>query len=147
MTTITLEVPDELAAELHIAPAALPNLLREAVAAKIVRFAPQSNREDAAPIYQEIIELLTSGPTAAQLVAFKISDAVQERLEDLLANRQDIVDNMHKITANTTLTHACERHTWLGFLLHRQNATVSTVVAAILSPLLSTMSWRLARKA
>jgi hypothetical protein len=35
------------------------------------------------PIYQEIIDLLTSGPTADRLLAFKISASAQERLEEL----------------------------------------------------------------
>lgn len=90
MTTITLEIPDELAAELKITPAALPNLIREAVAAKVARAALQSSIESTAPISQEIVDLLTSGPTVAQLIAFKISDAAQERVEELLfKNREE----------------------------------------------------------
>jgi hypothetical protein len=104
MTTITLEVPDELAAEFNIAPAALPNLIREAVAAKVARSAPQSNREGAAPIYQEIIDLLTSGPTADRLIVFKISDSVQERLEELLhENHEEELSPEERAELNTYL--------------------------------------------
>lgn len=85
MTTITLEVPDELAAHFKIAPAALSALIREAVAAKTSRLTPQNGSAGSVPpIYQEIIDLLTSGPSADQLLAFKISDLAQDRLEDLL---------------------------------------------------------------
>jgi hypothetical protein len=104
MTTITLEIPDELAAELNIAPAALPNLIREAVAAKVAKSTPQSSHEEAAPIYQEIIELLTSGPTADQVVAFKISGSVQERLEELLdKNREEELSAEERAELNTYL--------------------------------------------
>lgn len=72
-----------------MAPAALPNLIREAVAAKVARSAPQSSGEETTPIYQEIIDLLTSGPTAGRVIAFEISDLAQERLEDLLHKNRE----------------------------------------------------------
>jgi hypothetical protein len=91
MTTITLEVPDELAAQFKIAPAALSALIREAVAAKAARLSPRNQEEESAqPVFQEIIDLLASGPTADRLIRFKLSDTAQERLEDLLdRNRED----------------------------------------------------------
>src|SRR5689334_14676277 len=89
MTTITLEIPDELAAHFKIAPAALPNLIREAVVAKVARLTPQNGSTEATPIYQEVIDLLTAGPTADQLLAFKISDPAQEHLEELLYKNQE----------------------------------------------------------
>ena len=91
MTTITIEIPDNLAAQFQIAPAALPALIREAIASKLARLSPQSaDSAPASPIYQEIIDLLTVGPTAEQILAFKISDSAQQRLEELLdKNREE----------------------------------------------------------
>ena len=105
MTTITLEVPDELAAQFKIAPAALPALIREAVAAKIARLSPQNGGDESAqPIYQEIIDLLSSGPTADQLIASKISDSAQERLEELLhKNREEELTAEERAELNTYL--------------------------------------------
>lgn len=105
MTTITLEVPDELAAHFKIAPAALPALIREAVAAKVARLSPQDGSDESAPpIYQEMIDLLTSGPTADQLLAFKISTSAQERLEELLRkNREEELTAEERADLNTYL--------------------------------------------
>lgn len=105
MATITLEVPDELAAHFKIAPAALSALIREAVAAKIARLSPQNGSDESAPpIYQEIIDLLTSGPTADQLIAFKISDSAQERLEELLhKNREEELTAEERAELSTDL--------------------------------------------
>jgi hypothetical protein len=105
MTTITLEVPDELAAHFKIAPAALPALIREAVAAKVARLSPQDGGDELAPpIYQEMIDLLTSGPTADQLLTFKISESAQERLEELLRkNREEELTAEERADLNTYL--------------------------------------------
>lgn len=103
MTTITIEVPDDLVAQFKISPAALPSLIREAVASKLARSATQNVSEDAElPLYQEIIDLLTSGPTATQLLAFKISSAAQERLEELLdKNREKEITAEERAELNT----------------------------------------------
>ncbi len=85
MTTITLEVPDELAAQFKIDPALLPEFVREAVAAKLTRLSQSSTGiASPQPVHQEIINFLASSPTLEQVIAFKLSDAAQERLEDLL---------------------------------------------------------------
>ncbi len=85
MTTITLEVPDELAAEFKIDPAHLPEFVREAVAAKLATL-PQSSTGTALvqSLPQGIIDFLASSPTLEQIINFKISDPAQERLEVLL---------------------------------------------------------------
>lgn len=58
----------------------------------------------APPIYQEIIDLLTAGPTADQLLAFKISNAAQERLEELLRkNREESLTAEERADLNTYL--------------------------------------------
>jgi len=105
MTTITLEVPDELAHNFKIAPAALSALIREAVAAKSSRLSPQNGSDESAPpVYQEVIDLLTSGPTADQLLTFKISDSSQERLEELLhKNSEEGLAAEEKAELNTYL--------------------------------------------
>ena len=70
MTIITLEVPDELAAQFKIDPAYLPALIREAVAAKLAKLTPSSNNvESAQPVYQEMVDFLTSSPTLKQVIA------------------------------------------------------------------------------
>lgn len=105
MTTITLEVPDELAANFKIAPAALSALIREAVTAKASGLSQRGNGNGSAPpIYQEVIDLLTSGPTTDQLLAFKISAAAQERLEDLLyKNNEENLSAEERAELNTYL--------------------------------------------
>jgi hypothetical protein len=87
MTTITLEVPDDLAAQFKANPARLPALIREAVAEKLALSA--NGATAVIPIYQEIINFLAASPTLEQVVDFKISDAAQERLEDLLDKNRE----------------------------------------------------------
>ncbi|MFN0111911.1 MAG: hypothetical protein ACKVZH_23880 [Blastocatellia bacterium] len=103
MTTITLEVPDDLAMQFKISPAALPALIREAVASKFARLSAQSaNGESALPAYQEIMDFLTSSPTPDQLLAFKISASAQDRLEELLdKNREGEITAEERAELNT----------------------------------------------
>lgn len=90
MTTITLEVPDDFATQLQCDPALLPVLLREVVNAKIAQVASPATREASAPpVYQEIIDFLSTSPTPEALIAFKISEAAQERLEELLDKHRE----------------------------------------------------------
>lgn len=85
MTTITLEVPDDLATQLQRDPALLPVLLREVVNARSAQVASPAMRETSdPPVYQEIMDFLATSPTPEALLAFKISAGAQERLEDLL---------------------------------------------------------------
>ena len=89
MTTITIEVPDEMAQQFRIDPAALPALLREAMAAKRAKLA-QATLPSAPPIYREVLDFLATAPNSHQLTGFKISALAQERLEDLLyKNREE----------------------------------------------------------
>lgn len=85
MTTITLEVPDELAAQVVALGGRLPDLLTKALKSEIPTKKEQSNRSGvSAPLYREITDFLASNPLPEQIAAFKISRAAQERLEDLL---------------------------------------------------------------
>lgn len=107
MTSITLDVADELAAQFSIDPSALPALLREAIALKAAKAAVPDNRRDSvAPLYQEVIEFLSSGPTTAQVLAFKISSAAQDRLEELLHRNRE---------AELMATERDELNTYLHF--------------------------------
>ena len=87
MTTVTLELPDELANQIDLTK--LPELLWEFVGRKT----PSKNTSSAsltnAPLYREITDFLGCRPTREQLIAFKISPVAQARLEDLLERNQD----------------------------------------------------------
>lgn len=107
MTSITLNIADDLAAQFRIDPAALPALLREAVAAKTRKAEVRADSNgNHAPLYQEIIEFLSSGPTTVQVLAFKISPETQDRLEELLHRNRE---------AELTATERDELHTYMHF--------------------------------
>jgi hypothetical protein len=90
MTTITLEVSDELAARLTPLQGKLPGLLAEALALRQVDGLAQAESGLAMyPAYQETLNFLTSCPTPDRIVAFKASPATQERLEELLDKRRE----------------------------------------------------------
>jgi len=90
MTTMTLEVPDDLATQLQRDPALPQALLREVVNAKSVQVASLAMREASVPpVYQEIMDFLATSPTPEALVACKISGAAQERLDDLLEKHSE----------------------------------------------------------
>ena len=113
MTSITFNIADELASQFSIDPAALPALIRETVAAKTAKATTQTNGEsNAAPLYQEVIEFLSSGPTTAQVLAFKISSEAQDRLEELLHRNRE---------AELTETERDELNTYLHFSIVRSN--------------------------
>ena len=85
MTTITLEVSDELAARLAPLRDRLPKLLSialELFPADVPLTLPAS--EALNPAFDEMVDFLASGPTPQQIVAFKVSPATQARLEELL---------------------------------------------------------------
>src|SRR3990172_6364961 len=92
MTTITLELPDELAARLVALRDRLPQLLSIAL-----ELSPSSDvpltlpaLTPAHPAFEEMLDFLVSGPSPEKIVAFKVSPAAQARLEELLEkNRQE----------------------------------------------------------
>lgn len=77
MTTITLDVPDELAASLRRAGDRLPELLA------------LSLQQPALPaaVYRYILDFLASQPTAEQIAAFGPTPDMTERLRTLLARQ------------------------------------------------------------
>jgi hypothetical protein len=89
MTTITLEIPDELAAQVASLRGKLPDLL-----ARVLRSEEAGKKalalDGEAPLYREITDFLAANPSPEQIIAFKISAAAQQRLEDLLdKNREE----------------------------------------------------------
>jgi len=89
MTTITLQVPDELAARLVPVREQLPQLLSAAldVFPELDTTTPNLARH---PVFEEMIDFLASGPTPRQPVAFKASPSTQARLDELLdKNREE----------------------------------------------------------
>jgi hypothetical protein len=92
MTTITLELPDELAARLVTLRDRLPQLLSIAL-----ELSPSSDVPLTLPAltpahraFEEMLDFLASGPSPEKIVAFKVSPAAQARLEELLEkNRQE----------------------------------------------------------
>jgi hypothetical protein len=91
MTAITLEVSDELAAKLASVGQQLPNLLSQALELQAAEALTEERTEkDGQPIFQEMLNLLTSRPVPKQILMFKTSPAAQERLEELLdKNREE----------------------------------------------------------
>ena len=88
MATITVEVPDKLAQRLESVRGRLPALLDYALDMSGIpgsSIAPENS-----PFWSEVIEFLAGGPGPEEILAFKISDDAQERLEDLLyLNREE----------------------------------------------------------
>lgn len=90
MTTITLQVPDEVAARILPLQDRLPDLLSQAVEPlPIGQQANAMHLSSAYPVFDEMISFLTSSPTPRQIVEHKVSPALQERLEELLDKNQE----------------------------------------------------------
>lgn len=90
MTTITLEVPDELAVRLDTRRNQLPQLLSMALDLLPLEkpfVGPTS--EMVYPVFKEMIDFFIDAPTPAQIVRFKISPSVQARLEELLDQKRE----------------------------------------------------------
>ena len=105
-STISLEVPDELARQYKLTPDVLPALIREAVSTKFVQKAAR-RKLSAPPVYQEIIAFLQTTPNAQQIIDFKISAAAQRRLNRLLdANREGTLTPEEKAELETYSTYS-----------------------------------------
>ena len=94
MTTITLEVPDALAKRIQQVGAQLPQLLHHTmdIAGIPNSAAPASPPIAISPFLQEVADFLLNSPTPAAIIAFKASDAAQDRLEELLyRNREEVL--------------------------------------------------------
>ena len=90
MTTITLDIPDALDERLAQRRDKLPQLLAMALelfpgeAPFSLPVSPPDH-----PVFTEMLDFLASGPTPAQIVAFKLSPAAQARLETLLDTHRE----------------------------------------------------------
>ncbi|MGE0883397.1 MAG: hypothetical protein AB7P14_07635 [Blastocatellales bacterium] len=91
MTTITLEVPDELAAQVVALGGRLPDLLSKVLKSEPTAKIEQGNgAKSRVPLYREITDFLATNPSPEQIVAFKISGEAQQQLEELLdKNREE----------------------------------------------------------
>src|SRR5262245_19099145 len=90
MTTITLDIPDVLAERLAQRSEQLPQLL--AMALELFSGEAPFSLSMSPPdhlVFTEMINFLASGPTPAQIVAFKLSPAAQARLETLLDTHRE----------------------------------------------------------
>ncbi|MDY0096233.1 MAG: hypothetical protein RBT80_26365 [Candidatus Vecturithrix sp.] len=108
MTTITVEVPDELAGQLRPLRHQLPRLLSFIVQA--FPFEPVSVPFDSTTSHpaKEMLDFLISRPTPEQILAFKSSPAAQTRLETLLdKNREETLneDEMLELEMYQELKH------------------------------------------
>jgi len=90
MTTITVEVPDDLAARIDTVRDRLPDLLSEALMLSGSDNGSASASSLRYPVFEEMIDFLVSGPTRDQIIDYKISAPAQERLAELLdKNREE----------------------------------------------------------
>ena len=90
MTTITLDIPDDLAAQLMPLQDRLPELLSLMVDLFTIKRVPPTAGEDSVhPVFTEMMDFLVSRPTPEQIVAFKVSPEMQTRLEILLDKNRE----------------------------------------------------------
>lgn len=91
MATITLELPEELAVRLDPLRDRLPELLSQWLDSESAeKKFTLSGTVMTHPVFLELIDFLSTRPTARQLLTHKASSAVQERLEELLdKNREE----------------------------------------------------------
>ena len=90
MTTITLDVSEALAARLAQRYEQLPQLLSMALELLPAELPPAASAAPADhPVFNEMLDFLASGPTPAQIVAFKLSPAAHRRLETLLDKNRE----------------------------------------------------------
>jgi hypothetical protein len=90
MTTITLELPDELAARMNMLRDRLPGLLSRLLESPSAEKLSQALKAAAThPVYGEMMDFLASRPMPEQIFDFKISAAAQDRLEELLEKNRE----------------------------------------------------------
>ena len=115
MTTITIEIPDDLAAKIDLVT--LPTLLRELVGHKAVQMQAIAESDPLPrPLYREITDFLAGNPTTQQIMAFKIATTAQEHLENLLdKNREEALSPGERAELDTYL----QLSEWLTILKAR----------------------------
>ncbi|MCI0524163.1 MAG: hypothetical protein L0Y75_02780 [Acidobacteria bacterium] len=103
MTTITLDVPDDLAVRLDPLRDRLTDLISQAL--ELMPEGRQANGASAPgsyPVFDEMIDFLAGGPTPQQIIEHKASPTVQARLEELLdKNREEGLTEAETAEMNT----------------------------------------------
>ena len=90
MTTITLELPEDLAVRLDPLRDRLPELLSQLLDSESAeKKFMLSGTVMTHPVLLELIDFLSARPTAKQVLTHKSSSAVQERLEELLDKNRE----------------------------------------------------------
>ncbi|MGH9842838.1 MAG: hypothetical protein ACREEM_29215 [Blastocatellia bacterium] len=90
MTTITLELPDNLAKQLEAIRGELPSLLTTVLGASSAKKISQTSHTAAIhPVYREMLDFLATSPPPQQIIDFKISATSRERLEELLEKNRE----------------------------------------------------------
>jgi hypothetical protein len=90
MTTITVEVSDDLAAKIQAVRDRLPDLLSEALMLSGSGNGSTTASSLRYPVFEEMIDFLVSSPTPDQMIDYTISTRAQERLAELLnKNREE----------------------------------------------------------
>ena len=95
MTTITLEVPDELATQLNSVGNHLPALLYETLKSRAGEKTAGLLKSGALhPACREMFDFLRSGPTPAEIIAHRPAAELQDRVARLLEkNREEGLTN------------------------------------------------------
>lgn len=84
MAELTLQIPDELAKRLEPLRDQLPTLLAQLVAPTTM-----STTSAIPTVYTEVLDFLLQRPMPVDIVAFKVSPPVQERLQTLLTKNRE----------------------------------------------------------
>lgn len=82
MATITLEVPDELAPWLEQIGDQLPHLLVPLLQGGGLQIPPDAFVANQA--WEEVFEFLAQAPDVQSILKFKLSDGLQDRIEEIL---------------------------------------------------------------
>ena len=88
MTTISFDIPDELAVQLMPIQQQLPRALSLAINL-LGESATENSQLEGAPILDEIITFLLSQPSHADMIRYKVSPQAQSRLEELLDKNRE----------------------------------------------------------
>jgi hypothetical protein len=94
MVEITIQVPDALAKHLEPVQERLPDLLAQLIAdaqlgSALDAILSQQLSVESAPAYVEILDFLASGPEPEEIINFRVSTEVQERVSQLLEKNRE----------------------------------------------------------
>lgn len=88
MAQLTLEIPDELVSRLEPFRDRLPELL-----VQFLEITPSATSKDLTSevpaVYTEVLDFLLQRPTPAEIIDFKVSPQIQERLQTLLSKNRE----------------------------------------------------------